>query len=168
MQDAVDVVAGQRHDGPSVGERGVAGAADHPGIDKRDARAGRAVALGRKRGDQAACAGTYHQHVGIDQHAVELVHRAHHGRGLFLTDGCTSTICSGQNISQLKQVMQCSRNLMTGRSLVWRKPAISMATGCGSMWITSAGQTTSQMPQPVHFSSSMLSIMPCHSKCHRL
>ena len=51
--------------------------------------------------------------------------RAHHGRGRFLTDGCTSTICSGQKISQLKQVMQCSRNLMTGSSLVWRSPAIS-------------------------------------------
>jgi hypothetical protein len=31
------------------------------------------------------------------------------------------------------------------------------------MWITSAGHTTSQMPQPVHFSISMLSIMPLHS-----
>jgi hypothetical protein len=129
---------------------------------------GRTVALGRERGHETACACAHHQHVGVDQHAVELIHSAHHGRGRFLTDGCTSTICSGQKISQLKQVMQCSRNLMTGRSLVWRKPAISTATGCGSMWITSAGQTRSQMPHPVHFSSSMLSIMPCHSKCHRL
>jgi hypothetical protein len=32
------------------------------------------------------------------------------------------------------------------------------------MWITSAGQTRSQMPQPVHFSSAMLSIIPLHSK----
>ena len=78
--------------------------------------------LARERGDQAAGAGADHQHVGVDQHAVELVHRAHHGRGRFFTDGCTSTMCSGQNISQLKQVMQCSRNLMTGSSLVCRKP----------------------------------------------
>ena len=32
------------------------------------------------------------------------------------------------------------------------------------MWMTSAGQTTSQMPQPVHFPISMLSIIPLHSK----
>ena len=49
VQDAVDVVARQRHDGPGVGERGVAGAADQPGIDQRHARAGRAVALGGQR-----------------------------------------------------------------------------------------------------------------------
>ena len=54
-------------------------------------------------------------------------HRRHHGRGRFFTDGCTSTMCSGQKISQLKQVMQCSRNLITGRSLVWRRPATSLA-----------------------------------------
>ena len=123
VQDAVDVVARQRHDGPGVGERGVAGAADQPGIDQRDAGAGRAVALGRERGHQAARPRADHQHVGVDQNAVELVHSpAHHGRGRFFTDGCTSTICSGQKISQLKQVMQCSRNLMTGSSLVWREP----------------------------------------------
>ena len=168
MEDAVDVVARQRDDGPGVGKGGVAGAADQPGIDQCDAGARRAVALGRERGHETACACAHHQHVGVDQHAVELIHSAHHGRGRFLTDGCTSTMCSGQKISQLKQVMQCSRNLMTGSSLVWRKPAISTATGCGSMWITSAGQTKSQMPQPVHFSSSMLSIMPCHSKCRPL
>ena len=46
----------------------------------------------------------------------------HQGRGRFLTEGCTSTIRSGQNISQLKQVMQCSRYLITGSSLVARKP----------------------------------------------
>src|SRR4029078_1543208 len=62
-------------------------------------------------------------------------------------------------------VMQCSRNLMTGSSLVSRSPAISELTGCASMWITSAGQTTSQMPAPVALSSSLFSIMPCHSKC---
>src|SRR5712691_13496329 len=110
------------------------------------------MALGAERREQAAGAAADDEHVGLDERSVE--HRRHHGRGRFLTDGCTSTMCSGQKISQLKQVMQCSRNLMTGRSLVWRKPAISMATGCGSMWITSAGQTKSQMPQPVHFSSS--------------
>ena len=128
VQDAVDVVVRQRHDGPGVGERGVAGAADQPGIDQRDAGAGRAVALGGERGEQAAGPGADHQHVGVDQYAVELVHRssAHHGRGRFFTDGCTSTMCSGQKISQLKQVMQCSRNLITGRSLVWRSPAISL------------------------------------------
>ena len=73
VQDAVDVVAGQRHDGPGVGEGGVAGAADQPGIDQRDAGAGRAVALGRQRRHQAACPAADHQHVGVDQHAVELV-----------------------------------------------------------------------------------------------
>ena len=30
-----------------------------------------------------------------------------------------------------------------------------------------ASQTMSQMPQPVHFSNSILSIMPLHSKCRR-
>ncbi len=46
------------------------------------------------------------------------------------------------------------------QKLTWFSPAISLATGTGSMWITSAGQTASQMPQPVHFPSSMFSIIP--------
>ena len=59
---------------------------------------------------------------------------AHHqGRGRFLIDGCTSTIRSGQKISQLKQVMQCSRNLMTGSSLVCDKPSTSTGSATGSM-----------------------------------
>ena len=73
VQDAVDVVARQRDDGPGVGERGVAGAADQPGVHQRHARAGRAVALGRQRGHQAARAAADHQHVGVDQNAVEPV-----------------------------------------------------------------------------------------------
>ena len=80
--------------------------------------------------------------------------------GRFFTDGCTSTIFSGQKISQLKQVMQCSRNLIAGKSFVCRRPAISLATGTASIWITSAGHTASHTPQPVHLSSWMLSIMP--------
>ena len=53
--------------------------------------------------------------------------RVHHGRGLFFTEGCTSTICSGQKISQLKQVMQCSRYLMTGSLKVEFRPAMTLA-----------------------------------------
>ena len=40
-----------------------------------------------------------HQHVGVDQNAIEIGHchrPRYHGRGRFFTDGCTSTICSGQ------------------------------------------------------------------------
>ena len=76
VQDAVDVVARQRDDGPGVGERGVPGAADQPGVDQRHPRAGRAVALGRQRGHQAARAAADHQNVGVDQIAVEAVHRS--------------------------------------------------------------------------------------------
>ena len=65
----------------------------------------------------------------------------------------------GAKISQLKQVMQCSRNLITGSSLVRVRPATSGATGTASMWITSAGQTASQMPQLVQRSMSIFSIM---------
>ena len=166
VQDAVEIVVRQRHDGPGVGERGVAGAADQPRIAERDAGAGRAMTLGGQCRQQTPRPRSDHQHVGVDQHAVEMpsnYHR-HQGRGRFFTDGCTSTIFSGQKISQLKQVMQCSRNLITGRSLVCVSPATCWATGTASIWMTSAGHTTSQMPQPVHFSSSMLSIIPLHSK----
>src|SRR5215218_8237757 len=83
----------------------------------------------------------------------------HHGRGRFFTDGCTSTIFSGQKISQLKHVMQCSRYLITGRSRVGRNPGTAVLEGSGSMWMTSAGQTASQIPQLVHFSISICSIM---------
>ena len=105
----------------------MAGAADQPGIDQSDARAGRAVALGAERGQQPAGAAADDEDVGLGEQAVKLFHAMypiHHGRGRFFTDGCTSTMLSGQKISQLKQVMQCSRNLMTGRRLVSRKPAI--------------------------------------------
>ena len=118
-QDAVDVVVGKGDDGPGVGKGGVAGAADHPGIDQRHARAARAVALGAERGEQAAGAGADHQDVRFGVEAVEFcAFQVHQGRGRFFTDGCTSTICSGQKISQLKQVMQCSRYLITGSRFV--------------------------------------------------
>jgi hypothetical protein len=68
-------------------------------------------------------------------------------------------MCSGHRISQLKQVMQCSRNLITGSILVDLRPGIEHSTGAGSMWMTSAGHTRSQTPQPVHFSISMCSII---------
>ena len=57
--------------------------------------------------------------------------------------------CSGQKISQLKQVTQCSGYLITGNSF----PPL------GSIWITSAGQTGSQSPQLVHLSRSMSTII---------
>ena len=68
-------------------------------------------------------------------------------------------IFSGQKISQLKQVMQCSRNLMTGKSLTLVSPGIPVSSGVSVIWMTSAGQTMSQMPQPVHRGKSMVSIM---------
>ena len=158
-QNSVDIVLGKRHDHPGIGEGGVAGTADGPGIHKRHPRAGFAVALRAQCREHAAGAAADDEHVGFGEHAVKFLEWAHHGRGLFLTEGCTSTICSGQKISQLKQVMQCSRYLMTGRRNVDCRPAIPPVAGAGSIWMTSAGQTTSQMPQPVHLSSSMASII---------
>ena len=80
------------------------------------------MSLGAKRGKQAAGAAADDENIAVDEDAVEIGYRHHHGRGLFFTDGCTSTIPSGQKISQLKQVMQCSRNLIIGRSLVCVRP----------------------------------------------
>ncbi len=68
--DAVDVVVGQCDDHPGVGERGVAGAADHPAVDQRHPRARRSVPLGGERGEQAAGSAADHQHVGLDQGSV--------------------------------------------------------------------------------------------------
>ena len=87
----------------------------------------------------------------------------HQGRGRFLTEGCTSTICSGQKISQLKQVMQCSRNLITGSSLRVR-PATSGATD--GLHVDHVGRaTSSQMPQLVQrlisISRSCGAAQPC-------
>ena len=67
-------------------------------IAERDSGTGRRVALGGQCGDQASRPRSNHQNVGVDQHAVEIgpCHRRYHGRGRFLTDGCTSTMCSGQ------------------------------------------------------------------------
>src|SRR5207244_9653523 len=106
---------------------------DDPRIEPRHPSPRAAMALGAQRRHQPAGAGTDHEHVGFDENSVKLRHRYHQGRGRFLTEGCTSTICSGQKISQLKQVMQCSRNLITGSSLVRVSPAISGATGAASM-----------------------------------
>jgi hypothetical protein len=158
-QDTVEIIIRKNYDLPGVGKRSMAGAADQPRIDKRDPCTGRCVSLGAKRGKQAAGAAADDENIAIDEDAVEIGYRHHHGRGLFFTEGCTSTIPSGQKISQLKQVMQCSRNLIIGRSLFCLRPGTSVATGSRSMWITSAGQTRSQMPQPVHFSISIFSII---------
>ena len=121
-RDAVDVVLGQRDDHPGVGEGGVAGAADHPGIDEGDPGPGAPWRLALSAAiSPPAPAPTTSTSVSIRVPSSFAIAR-HQGRGRFLTEGCTSTICSGQKISQLKQVMQCSRNLITGSSLVRVQP----------------------------------------------
>ena len=170
VQDAVDVVARQRHDGPGVGERGVAGAADQPGIDQRDAGAGRAVALGaRARPCRPPAPAADHQHVGVDQHAVELVHRqSPRPRPVLHRRMHVDDVLRAEDLAA-EAGDAVLAELDHRQELGLAQPRdLSSSTGCGSMWITSAGQTTSQMPQPVHFSISMLSIMPLHSKCRGL
>ena len=138
MQDAVEVVIRQHHDGPGVGERGVAGAADQPGIAERDAGAGRRRGAWRtarrpgrpppRRSPARRCRSARRRDRSLPSSLPRP--RPVLDRRMHVDD------VLGAKISQLKQVMQCSRNLMTGSSLVCVSPATSVTdrrpAPCGS------------------------------------
>ena len=64
----------------------------------------------------------------------------------------------GEKIAIVAPRPQTTRNRITGSQRASSMPGRGEAAGTRSIWMTSAGQTASQLPQPVHFSSSMDSI----------
>ena len=158
-QDSVDIVVRENDDLPGVGKGGVAGSADHPGIDQGHPRAGRAVAFGAERGEQPAGAGADDQDVGIGQQTVELCHersprpRPVFHRRMHIDDALGAEDFAAETGDAV--LAELDHRQQIGRAQAGNSGGLST----GSIWMTSAGQTMSQMPQPVHLEISMRSIM---------